>query len=53
MDFREMLMVKPERKLHLRAIDPDFSGKFPTHEAAAPEIEHYRQELTKLQTPVA
>lgn len=50
MDFRETLMVKPERELHLKAIDPDFSGEFPTHEAAAPESERNRQELTKLQT---
>ncbi|HTV33038.1 MAG TPA: polyphosphate kinase 2 family protein [Methylocella sp.] len=50
MDFRETLMVKPEQKFRLKALDPDFSGNLQSQEAAAPEIERHWQKLTKLQT---
>ena len=49
MDYRDRLIVKPGEKLRLKDIDPAFKGHHETPEAAAPELEQYRQKLLQLQ----
>src|ERR1700694_1672719 len=46
------MLVKPGQKLRLRDIDPAFKGRHETREAAAPELERYRQKLGQLQALV-
>jgi polyphosphate kinase 2 (PPK2 family) len=48
-DYRDKLIVKPGQRLRLKDADPAFKGHYETQEAAAPELEQYRQKLTKLQ----
>lgn len=48
-DYRDRFLVKPGRKLHLKDIDPAFKGRHETREAAAPELERYRQKLMQQQ----
>ena len=49
MDYRKKMIVKPGQKLGLKDIDPAFKGRHETHEAAAQELESYRQKLSQLQ----
>jgi len=49
MDYRKQMIVKPGQKLSLKDIDPAFKGRHETHEAAAPELESYRQKLGQMQ----
>src|SRR2546430_17642030 len=48
-DFRNKLIVNPGRKLRLKDIDPSFKGQHASQEAAALELEGYRQKLVQLQ----
>jgi len=48
-DYRSRLIVKPGEKLLLKDADPAFKGHHETQEAAAPELEQYRQKLFRLQ----
>jgi PPK2 family polyphosphate:nucleotide phosphotransferase len=48
-DYRDRFLVKPGRKLRLKDIDPAFKGRHETREAAAPELERYRQKLMQQQ----
>src|SRR6202023_716261 len=50
MDYRKQMIVKPGQKLRLKDIDPAFKGRHETHEAAAQELERYRQKLSQLQS---
>ena len=49
MDYRGRLIVKPGQRLRLKDSDPSFTGHHKSQEAAAPELEQYRQKLAKLQ----
>ena len=49
MDYRKQMIVKPGQKLRLKDVDPAFKGRHKTQEAAAPELERYRQKLIQLQ----
>jgi PPK2 family polyphosphate:nucleotide phosphotransferase len=49
MDYGKKFVVKPGAKVRLSKIDPSFSGKFETHEKAAPDIDKYLQRMQKLQ----
>src|SRR5580693_5587592 len=49
MDYRKQMIVKPGQKLRLKDVDPAFKGRHETREAAAPELERYRQKLGQLQ----
>src|ERR1700730_18405698 len=49
MDYRKQMIVNPGRRLNLKDADPAFKGRHKTHEAAAPELERYRQKLIQLQ----
>jgi PPK2 family polyphosphate:nucleotide phosphotransferase len=49
-DYRNTLIVKPGQKLRLKDVDPAFKGQYETQEAAAPELERYRQKLVQMQT---
>lgn len=49
MDYRKQLIVKPGQKPGLKDVDPAFKGHFESKEAAAPELERYRQKLGELQ----
>jgi PPK2 family polyphosphate:nucleotide phosphotransferase len=42
--------VKPGHKLKLKKVDPGFKGHHETEEAAAAEVEHYRQKIAKMQS---
>ncbi|MGH6837373.1 MAG: polyphosphate kinase 2 family protein [Methylocella sp.] len=48
-DYRDRFIVKPGRKLRLKDLDPAFKGRHETREAAAPELERYRQKLGEMQ----
>ena len=43
MDYRKQMIVKPGQMLRLKDVDPAFKGRHETREAAAPELERYRQ----------
>jgi PPK2 family polyphosphate:nucleotide phosphotransferase len=49
MDYRKQMIVNPGRRLNLKDADPAFKGRHKTQEAAAPELERYRQKLIQLQ----
>ncbi len=49
MDYRSQLIVKPGQKLNLKDVDPSFKGHHETHEAAAQDLDHYRQKLGQMQ----
>ena len=49
MDYRKQMIVKPGQMLRLKDVDPAFKGRHETREAAAPELERYRQKLIQLQ----
>jgi PPK2 family polyphosphate:nucleotide phosphotransferase len=49
MDYRKRMIVTPDQKLRLKDVDPAFKGRHETHEAAAQELERYRQKLSQLQ----
>jgi PPK2 family polyphosphate:nucleotide phosphotransferase len=48
-DYRNKLIVNPGNKLRLKDVDPAFKGHHETKEAAAPELERYRQKLSQMQ----
>lgn len=48
-DYRSELIVKPGGKLRLKDINPSFHGHHESQDAAAPELEQYRQALVRLQ----
>jgi polyphosphate kinase 2 (PPK2 family) len=48
-DYRKRMIVKPGQKLDLKDVDPAFKGRHETREAAAQELERYRQKLGQLQ----
>jgi PPK2 family polyphosphate:nucleotide phosphotransferase len=49
MDYRKQMIVNPGQKLRLKDVDPAFKGHQETHEAAAQELERYRQKLGQMQ----
>jgi PPK2 family polyphosphate:nucleotide phosphotransferase len=49
MDYRKQMIVNPGQKLSLKDVDPGFKGRHETHEAAAQDLERYRQKLGQLQ----
>ncbi len=49
MDYGKNFVVKPGAKVRLSKIDPSFSGKFESHEKAAPDIAKHLQRMQKLQ----
>ncbi|MGQ0446536.1 MAG: polyphosphate kinase 2 family protein, partial [Beijerinckiaceae bacterium] len=49
MDYRKQMLVKPGQKLRLKDIDPAFNGRHKTREAAAQDLERYRQKLMQQQ----
>ncbi|MGH6794975.1 MAG: polyphosphate kinase 2 family protein [Methylocella sp.] len=48
-DYRDRFIVKPGHKLHLKDLDPAYKGRHETREAAAQDLEKYRQKLAQLQ----
>jgi PPK2 family polyphosphate:nucleotide phosphotransferase len=50
MRYERLFRVKPGRKLRLKDIDPDYKGHHETEQAAAVELEHYRQKMAKMQS---
>jgi len=49
MDFRKEFVVKPGAKVRLSKIDPSYTGKYESHEKAAPDIAKHIERLEKLQ----
>ena len=49
MNYLERFKVEPESKVHLKKVDPSFTGGHESHETAAAEIAHYQQKLRELQ----
>jgi PPK2 family polyphosphate:nucleotide phosphotransferase len=49
MDYRKRMLVNPGQRLRLTDVDPAFKGRHETHEAAAQELDRYRQKLGQLQ----
>ena len=49
MDFRQRFIVKPGKKVRLARIDPKFTGKHASHEAALPEIAKHVARMDRLQ----
>lgn len=49
MDYRKELVVKPESKISLKQIDPDYHGVHESHEKALPEIEKHVKRMGELQ----
>lgn len=49
MDFRSKFLVKPGSKVRLKDIDPGFHGNHESEEAAAQDLERYKNNLTALQ----
>jgi PPK2 family polyphosphate:nucleotide phosphotransferase len=49
MDFRKEFVVKPGAKVRLSKIDPSYTGKYASHEKAAPDIAKHLERLEKLQ----
>jgi PPK2 family polyphosphate:nucleotide phosphotransferase len=50
MQYESKFRVKPDQKLRLKHIDPDYKGHHETEQEAAVEIEHYRQKMAKMQS---
>jgi polyphosphate kinase 2 (PPK2 family) len=50
MQYESMFRVKPDGKLRLKDIDPDYRGYHETEQDAAIEIEHNRQKMAKMQS---
>jgi PPK2 family polyphosphate:nucleotide phosphotransferase len=48
--YSDKFRVKPGHKLKLKKVDAGFKGHHETEEAAADEIEHYRQKMAKMQS---
>jgi PPK2 family polyphosphate:nucleotide phosphotransferase len=48
-DYRKQMLVNPGQELHLKDIDPGITGRHETRDAAAPDLERYRQKLGQLQ----
>jgi PPK2 family polyphosphate:nucleotide phosphotransferase len=49
MDFRKKFMVEPGTKVRLSKIDPGYTGKYESHDEAAPEIAKHVERMEKLQ----
>jgi PPK2 family polyphosphate:nucleotide phosphotransferase len=49
MDFRKKFMVEPGTKVRLSKIDPAYTGKYESHDEAAPEIAKHVERMEKLQ----
>ncbi len=49
MDFRKKFMVEPGAKVRLSKIDPAGTGKYSSHDEAAPEIAKHVERMEKLQ----
>jgi PPK2 family polyphosphate:nucleotide phosphotransferase len=49
MDFRKKFMVEPGTKVRLSKIDPAYTGKYESHDEAAPEIAKHVESMEKLQ----
>ena len=49
MDYRNRFGVEPGAKVRLGKIDPAFTGKHESHEAATPQIEKHVERMSKLQ----
>ena len=49
MDYRKQFRVKPGQKLRLNKIDPTYTGKHESEEAAKGETEHYHMQLAHQQ----
>jgi PPK2 family polyphosphate:nucleotide phosphotransferase len=49
MDFRKKFVVEPGAKVRLSKIDPSDTGKYESHEQAAPEIDKHLARMAKLQ----
>jgi PPK2 family polyphosphate:nucleotide phosphotransferase len=49
MDYRQLFVVEPGRRLRLADRDPGFKGHRETHQTAAAELEHYRRKLAHQQ----
>lgn len=49
MDYRKKLLVEPGKKVHLAKIDPSYTGKHASHEAAKPEISRHVALIDALQ----
>jgi hypothetical protein len=47
MDYRKKFLVEPGAKVHLLKIDPSYTGKHETHEAAATEIGVHIERMDK------
>lgn len=50
MDYRKHFLVEPGKKLYLQDRDPGFKGRHESHQTAAAELEHYRQQLGRQQS---
>jgi len=49
MDYRKKFLVEPGTKVHLSKIDPAYTGKYESRDAAAPEIAKHVERMAKLQ----
>ena len=49
MDYRKKFLVEPGTKVRLSKIDPAYTGKYESHDAAAPEIARNVERMAKLQ----
>jgi PPK2 family polyphosphate:nucleotide phosphotransferase len=49
MDFRKKFVVEPGAKVRLSKIDPSDTGKYESHQQAAPEIAKHVERMDKLQ----
>jgi PPK2 family polyphosphate:nucleotide phosphotransferase len=48
-DYRKEFLVEPGKKVHLRRIDPGYTGKHESHEKAQPEIRKHLERMAELQ----
>ena len=49
MDYRKKFLVEPGTKVRLSKIDPAYTGKYESHDKAAPEIGKHLERMEKLQ----
>jgi PPK2 family polyphosphate:nucleotide phosphotransferase len=49
MDYRKKFLVEPGTKVRLSKIDPAYTGKYESHDKAAPEIAKHVERMEKLQ----
>jgi PPK2 family polyphosphate:nucleotide phosphotransferase len=49
MDYRKKFLVEPGTKVRLSKIDPAYTGKYESHDTAAPEIAKHVARMAKLQ----